>query len=105
MDGDIMGMLSGMFGGGGSTPAADPNAPMQILPQVQQDAMNPQQPSFLDMLKAGMANKNAPQGLAQAGQQFMAQNKPAPVPPLPPIQFPQARQPQVYGSMMPRIGS
>lgn len=103
-DDGIMGMLSGMFGGGGSTPAADPNAPMQILPQVQQDGMNPQQPSFLDMLKSGLA-KNGASGFANMGQQFMAQNKPAPVSPLPPIQFPQARQPQVYGSMMPRIGS
>lgn len=107
-DDGIFGMLSGMFGGGGGqAPAADPNAPMQILPQVQQDAMA--QPSFLDALKASLA-KNGPQAFGAAGQSMMAQNRSAPVAPLPPIQFPQVQRPQVqmpqaYGSMMPRIGS
>lgn len=90
----IGGMLSGMFGGG----QTDPNAPMQILPQVQQDAMAG--PSALDQLKAVLA-KN-PQALSGLAQQFAGQNKPAPVAPLPPIQFGQVRPPQAYGSMMPR---
>lgn len=96
-DDGILGMLSGMFSGG---QAADPNAPMQILPQVQQDGMNgAAQPSFLDFLK-----KNGPQALNGAAGQFM--QKPAAPPPLPPINYPQARPPQAYGSMMPqRIGS
>lgn len=97
-DDGIMGMLSGLFGGGGQP---DPNAPMQILPQAQQDAAAG--PSFLDTLKAGLA-KNGPQAFSGLANQMM--QKPQAPPPLPPIQFGQVRQPPVYGSMIPpRMGT
>ena len=106
-DGDIMGMLSSLFGGGGSpasstTPDPSAGAPMQILPQVQQDAMA--QPSLMDLIKANMA-KNGPQAFSQAAQSF-APKPPAPVAPLPPIQFGQVKPPQpapAYGSLFPTV--
>jgi hypothetical protein len=95
-DDGIMGMLSGMLGGG-AQPAPDPNATDASGNPIAPMAA-PAQPSFLDLLK-----KNGPAAFSGLANQF--QNKPAPVPPLPPIQFPQVNRPQVYGSMMPRIGS
>ncbi len=96
---DIMGMLSGMFGGGTPQPT-DPNAPMQILPQVQQDAMSGQ-PSFLDLLKAKIG-QNGPQAFGQMASQLQQQNRPAQVPPMQPMNIPQAPRP-AYGSMMPMM--
>jgi hypothetical protein len=100
--GGIMGMLSGMFGGGNSGITPDPTAgaPLNIQSQAQQDGTAA--PSFLDQLKAGLA-KN-PQALSGLAMQVAGQNKPGAVPPLQPLNIPQAPRPQAYGSLMPRIG-
>lgn len=62
-NGGFLGMLGKMFQQSPADPNA-PGAPMQILPQIQQDAQA--DPSMIDKLQAGV-NKNAGNILGFAG--------------------------------------
>jgi hypothetical protein len=96
--GGITGMLSGMFGGGQQP--TDPNAPMQILPQVQQDAMAG--PSFLDTLKANFAKNNGSDALSNMAMQMARRPQQQMTAPQP-LNIPQWQRPNMpaYGSLAP----
>lgn len=68
---DLLGLLSGGLGGAG--------APMQILPQIHQDAIAP---SLMDGLK-GAASANSGELMKYAGGLLSPQQKPLPMMKLP----------------------